>query len=188
MNGLKLLQRQQQANGTKGACVFINERGQPFVASCAEWSRISVPICAKVEHWCHSPSDPDWCQNSVNVGTAPWLVLSEPRPSADTRENQIGIDFDRFLSPSQQQAFVVVGQFLAAVNFRTLLDRNAPRPRPATLGAQMPCGVQDRVRERQAGFFAANQRRCVCNDWPLVATLPLVLSLIVAGVGKCAPQ
>jgi len=138
VNGLKLLQRQQQANGTKGAYVFINERGQPFVASCAEWSRISVPIGAKVEHWCHSPSDPDWCQNSVNVGTAPWLVLSEPRPSADTRENQIGIDLDRFLSPSQQQAFVVVGQFLAAVNFRTLLDRNAPRPRPATLGAQMP--------------------------------------------------
>jgi hypothetical protein len=48
VNGLKLLQRQQQANGTKGAYVFINERGQPFVASCAEWSRISVPICAKV--------------------------------------------------------------------------------------------------------------------------------------------
>jgi hypothetical protein len=111
VNCLKLLQRQQQANGTKGAYVFINERGQPFVASCAEWSRISVPICAKVEHWCHSPSDSDWCQNSVNVGTAPWLVLSEPRPSADTRENQNGIDFDRFLSPSQQQAFVVVGQF-----------------------------------------------------------------------------
>ena len=43
MNGLKLLQRQQQANGTEGAYVFINERGQPFVASCAEWSRISVP-------------------------------------------------------------------------------------------------------------------------------------------------
>jgi integrase len=30
MNGLKLLQRQQQANRTKGAYVFINERGQPF--------------------------------------------------------------------------------------------------------------------------------------------------------------
>ena len=30
MNGLKLLQRQQQANGIKGAYVFINERGQPF--------------------------------------------------------------------------------------------------------------------------------------------------------------
>ena len=51
---------------------------------------------------------------------------------------RMGCDFDRFLSPSQQQAFVVVGQFLAAANFRTLLDRNAPRPRPATLGAQMP--------------------------------------------------
>ena len=33
VNGLKLLQRQQQANGTKGAYVFINERGQPFVAA-----------------------------------------------------------------------------------------------------------------------------------------------------------
>ena len=30
MNGLKLLQRQQQADGTKGAYVFINERGRPF--------------------------------------------------------------------------------------------------------------------------------------------------------------
>ena len=30
VNGLKLLQRQQQANGTKGAYVFINERGRPF--------------------------------------------------------------------------------------------------------------------------------------------------------------
>ena len=30
MNGLKLLQRQQQAGGIKGAYVFINERGQPF--------------------------------------------------------------------------------------------------------------------------------------------------------------
>jgi site-specific recombinase XerD len=30
VNGLKLLHRQQQANGTKGAYVFINERGQPF--------------------------------------------------------------------------------------------------------------------------------------------------------------
>src|SRR5262249_50825147 len=30
VNGLKLLQRQQQANGTKGAYIFINERGQPF--------------------------------------------------------------------------------------------------------------------------------------------------------------
>jgi hypothetical protein len=30
MNGLKLLHRQQQAAGTNGAYVFINERGQPF--------------------------------------------------------------------------------------------------------------------------------------------------------------
>jgi type 1 fimbriae regulatory protein FimB len=30
VNGLKLLRRQQQANGTKGAYIFINERGQPF--------------------------------------------------------------------------------------------------------------------------------------------------------------
>jgi integrase len=30
VNGLKLLNRQQQANGTKAAYVFINERGQPF--------------------------------------------------------------------------------------------------------------------------------------------------------------
>jgi site-specific recombinase XerD len=30
VNGLKLLQRQQQAKRRKGAYVFINERGQPF--------------------------------------------------------------------------------------------------------------------------------------------------------------
>jgi site-specific recombinase XerD len=30
LNGLKLLHRQQQANGTKAAYVFINERSQPF--------------------------------------------------------------------------------------------------------------------------------------------------------------
>ena len=30
VNGLKLLHRQQQADGVKGAYVFINERGQPF--------------------------------------------------------------------------------------------------------------------------------------------------------------
>ena len=30
VNGLKLLRRQQQANETMGAYVFINERGQPF--------------------------------------------------------------------------------------------------------------------------------------------------------------
>jgi type 1 fimbriae regulatory protein FimB/type 1 fimbriae regulatory protein FimE len=30
VNGLKLLHRQQQADGIKGAHVFINERGQPF--------------------------------------------------------------------------------------------------------------------------------------------------------------
>ena len=33
VNGLKLLRRQQQANGIKGAYVFINEGGQPFGAS-----------------------------------------------------------------------------------------------------------------------------------------------------------
>ena len=30
VNGLKLLRRQQQEDGTKGSYVFINERGQPF--------------------------------------------------------------------------------------------------------------------------------------------------------------
>jgi integrase len=30
VNGLKLLQRQQQADGIKGPYLFINERGQPF--------------------------------------------------------------------------------------------------------------------------------------------------------------
>jgi hypothetical protein len=43
----------------------------------------------------------------------------------------------------------------------------------------VPCGVQDRVPERQEGFFAANQRRRVCNDRPLVAAALLVLSPII---------
>ena len=30
VNGLELLQRQQHADGMKGAYVFINERGRPF--------------------------------------------------------------------------------------------------------------------------------------------------------------
>ena len=48
----------------------------------------------------------------------------------------------------------------------------------ASLGG-VPRGVQDRVRERQEGFFAANQCRRLWNDRPLVAALLLVLSLIV---------
>jgi hypothetical protein len=51
--------------------------------------------------------------------------------------------------------------------------------RPAASLGGVPRGVQDRVRERQEGLFAANQCRRVCNDWPLVAALLLVLPLIV---------
>ena len=58
----------------------------------------------------------------------------------------------------------------------------SPNAPAASLGG-VPCGVQNRVRERRERFFAANQRRRVCNDWPLVAALLLVLSLIVAGLG-----
>ena len=50
---------------------------------------------------------------------------------------------------------------------RSLLGRDAVRrPRPST--------------RARRGFFAANQRRRLCNDWPLVAAVLLVLSLIVA--------
>jgi hypothetical protein len=56
----------------------------------------------------------------------------------------------------------------------------------------VPCGVQDRVRERREGLFVANKCRRLCNDGPLVAALLLVLSLIVAGLGlrpgTIAPQ
>ena len=44
VNGLKLLQRQQKADGIKGAYVFINERGQPFVGI---GRMICVPAFAK---------------------------------------------------------------------------------------------------------------------------------------------
>ena len=51
-NGLKLLQRQQQADGTKGAYVFINERGRPFgrmgigrmVERAGEAARLPFPV------------------------------------------------------------------------------------------------------------------------------------------------
>ena len=100
VNGLKRLQRQQQADGTKGACVFINERGQPFVAS---WPPSGL------EYRCRSVprSNIGAIVRQTQIGAKivstlalSGLVPSEPRPSADTRENQIGIDFDRFLSPS----------------------------------------------------------------------------------------
>ena len=52
VNGLKLLQRQQQANRTKGAYLFINERGQPFgrmgigrmVERAGEAARLPFPV------------------------------------------------------------------------------------------------------------------------------------------------
>ena len=52
VNGLKLLQRQQQANRTKGAYVFINERGQPFgrmgigrmIERAGEAARLPFPV------------------------------------------------------------------------------------------------------------------------------------------------
>jgi site-specific recombinase XerD len=52
VNGLKLLHRQQQANGTKGAFVFINERGQPFgrmgigrmIERAGEAARLPFPV------------------------------------------------------------------------------------------------------------------------------------------------
>jgi site-specific recombinase XerD len=51
-NGLKLLQRQQQADGIRGAYVFINERGQPFgrmgigrmIERAGEAARLPFPV------------------------------------------------------------------------------------------------------------------------------------------------
>ena len=65
------------------------------------------------------------------------------------------------------------------VSLLALSSCASPEYAATSLGG-VPCGVQDRVRERQEGFFAANQCRRVCNDWPLVAALLLVLSLVVA--------
>ena len=50
----------------------------------------------------------------------------------------------------------------------------------------VPCGVQDRVREREEGFFAANQCRHVCDDWALVAAILLVLPLIGWRTPRCS--
>jgi site-specific recombinase XerD len=52
VNGLKLLHRQQQANGIKAAYVFINERGQPFgrmgigrmIERAGEAARLPFPV------------------------------------------------------------------------------------------------------------------------------------------------
>ena len=51
VNGLKLLQRQQQAGGIKGAYVFINERGQPF---------------APDGHWTHDRAGWRGCRAAVS--------------------------------------------------------------------------------------------------------------------------
>ena len=73
-----------------------------------------------------------------------------------------------------------------SVNALALRDHSAPicfflcfTRRPAASLGGVPCSVQDRVRERQEGFFAANQCRRVCNDGPLVAALLLVLPPLV---------
>jgi hypothetical protein len=50
----------------------------------------------------------------------------------------------------------------------------------------VPCSVQNRVRERQERFSVANWCRRLWNDWPLVETSLLVLSLVV-GAGGFAP-
>jgi site-specific recombinase XerD len=52
VSGLKLLQRQQQADRIKGAYVFINERGQPFgrmgigrmIERAGEAARLPLPV------------------------------------------------------------------------------------------------------------------------------------------------
>jgi site-specific recombinase XerD len=52
VNGLKLLRRQQQTDGIKGAYVFINERGQPFgrmgigrmIERAGEAARLPFPV------------------------------------------------------------------------------------------------------------------------------------------------
>jgi type 1 fimbriae regulatory protein FimB/type 1 fimbriae regulatory protein FimE len=52
VNGLKLLRRQQQANGIKGTYLFINERGQPFgrmgigrmIERAGEAARLPFPV------------------------------------------------------------------------------------------------------------------------------------------------
>ena len=52
VNGLKLLHRQQQADGVKGSYVFINERGQPFgrmgigrmIERAGEAARLPFPV------------------------------------------------------------------------------------------------------------------------------------------------
>jgi hypothetical protein len=46
----------------------------------------------------------------------------------------------------------------------------------------VPRGVQNRVRKRQKGLFAANQRRRLRNDWSLVAATVLVLPPIAPWV------
>jgi integrase len=79
INGLKLLQRQQQANGTKGAYVFINERGQPFgrmgigrmIERAGEAARLPFPVHVHIYgirrdthwrpgEWTHGGSSTSW--------------------------------------------------------------------------------------------------------------------------------
>src|SRR6516225_6567814 len=71
VNGLKLVQRQQQADGTKGAYVFINERGQPFgrmgIGRMVERAgeAAGLPFAVRDTHWrpeewTHDGSSTSW--------------------------------------------------------------------------------------------------------------------------------
>jgi hypothetical protein len=75
VNGLKLLQRQQQAGGFKGAYVFINERGQPFarmgigrmIERAGEAAGLPFPVHVRADgHWTHDRAGRRGCRAAVS--------------------------------------------------------------------------------------------------------------------------
>jgi hypothetical protein len=85
VNGLKLLRRQQEANGTKGAYIFINERGQLFgrmgigrmVERAGEAAGLPQP-CRRCNY-----SDANGAARGLGLRCQPWAC--RPRTAARAR-------------------------------------------------------------------------------------------------------
>jgi integrase len=105
VNGLKLLHRQQQANGIKAAYVFINERGQPFgrmgigrmMERAGEAAGLPFPVhvtCCGIRrdtHW--RPGEWTHGGSSTSWGMLPSRIQCATRPCRLSRLRTSGADF-----------------------------------------------------------------------------------------------
>ena len=110
VNGLKLLHRQQQADGIKVAYVFINERGQPFgrmgiarmIERAGEAAESPFPVHVHIPdtHW--RPGE--WTQggSSTSWGMPRSPIPCATRPCRRSRSKISGADFHAgLLQPTQ---------------------------------------------------------------------------------------